>query len=160
MQADDDDDSSTTTSISSINGALPSPTSFVIKSLDPSDTDEPTSECASTPLSPDVDPTSIMWSWRSFDDDAALPEEDGEGTSFSSEIVERGDDVIELKAFVMNIFGVERPVSLLLLVDESGLGQMGKGDIMGDEPRLKLKLLSSYDASLSQPTHLSEKIFL
>jgi hypothetical protein len=69
-----------------------------------------------------------------------LPEEDGEGESFSSEIVESGDDVIELKAFVMNIFGVKRPVSLLLLVDESGLGQIGKGDIMGDDPRLKLKL--------------------
>jgi hypothetical protein len=54
-------------------------------------------------------------------------------------MVERGDDVIELKAFVMNIFGVDRPpASQLLLVDESGLGQMGKGDMIGDEPRLKL----------------------
>jgi hypothetical protein len=67
-----------------------------------------------------------------------LADEEGDGESFSNEIVDSGDDVIELKAFVMNIFGVERPVSLLLLVEESGLGQIGKGDIIGDDPRLKL----------------------
>lgn len=75
-----------------------------------------------------------MLSCRSFADGLA---DEGDGESFSSEIVDRGDEVMELKAFVMNIFGVERPVSLLL-VDESGLGQMGKGDMMGDDPRLKL----------------------
>lgn len=65
--------------------------------------------------------------------------DDGDGESFSNERVDNGEDVIELKAFVMNIFGVERPVSVLWLVDESGLGQMGKGDIIGDDPRLKLR---------------------
>lgn len=80
--------------------------SFTI-SCDISDVDEPTSEFASTPLSPEVDPTSIL-SCRSFDDDAAF--DDGDCESFSSkEIDESGDDVVELKIFVMNIFGVERP---------------------------------------------------
>lgn len=132
MQANDDDDDSSPSIISSF--------SFVIKSTDASEAsslDEPTSEPASTPLSPEVEPTSMMLSWRSFDD-AALTDEDGDGESFSSELVDSGDDVMELNAFVMNIFGVERPVSLLLLVDESGLGQMGKGDMIGDDPRLKL----------------------
>lgn len=136
MQADDDD-SGSRTSISSIDGAF-SAQSFVVKSTDASD-DEHT-ELASTPLSPEVDPTSIMLSWRSFDE-TVLTDDDGEGESFSNEMVDNGDDVIELKAFVMNIFGVERPVSQLLLVDESGLGQMGKGDMIGDDPRLKLHKL-------------------
>lgn len=115
------DDSGSNTSMSSI----PFSTSFVNKSADTSSLEEPTSEPASTPLSPDVDPTSI--------EAALLP-----GESFSKEKVDNGDDVIELKAFVMIIFGVERPVSLLLLVEESGLGQIGKGDMIGDDPRLKL----------------------
>lgn len=126
MQAEVDD-SVSKTSISSID-RLFSATSLVTKSTDASDTsslDEPTSDPPSTPLSPEVDPTSI---------DAALPP----GESFSKEKVDKGDEVIELKAFVMNIFGVERPVSQLLLVDESGLGQIGKGDMIGDDPRLKL----------------------
>jgi hypothetical protein len=131
MQADVVDNS-LATSISSSDG-FPSPS---FKFSEPSDTEEPTSELASTPLSPEVDPTSMMWSW--FDDDAALPEGDGE--SFSKEIDESGDDVMELNAFVMNIFGVDRPVSLWF-VEESGLGQMGKGDIIGDDPRLKLEIL-------------------
>lgn len=124
-----DDGSGSNTSISS---TLPS--SFDTKSIEASEAcslDDPTSEFASTPLSPEVDPTSI--------DDKAVTDEDGDGESFSSEIVDSGDDVMELKAFVMNIFGVERPVSLLLLVDESGLGQIGNGDIIGDDPRLKLR---------------------
>lgn len=101
-----------------------------------------------------------MWSWRSFDDEAALP--DGEGKSFSNEIVESGDDAIELKAFVMNIFGVERPVSLLWLVEESGLGQIGNGDIIGDDPRLKLENVSNYYTCkiYLRFSYLSEKIFL
>lgn len=131
-------DSGSRTSISSTDGAL---ASFVPESTDASDAnslDDPTSELASTPLSPDVEPTSIMWSCRSFEDEPALADDDGEGESFSSEIVDSGDDVMELKAFVMNIFGVDRPVSLLLLVEESGLGQIGKGDMIGEDPRLKL----------------------
>ena len=138
MQAEADDNSGSRTSISSGEDRFVS-SSFVTKSTDASDAnslDEPTSELASTPLSPDVDPTSIILSCKSFD--AAFVDEDGEGESFSKELVDNGDDVIELKAFVMNIFGVDRPVSLLLFVEESGLGQMGKGDMIGDDPLLKL----------------------
>lgn len=140
IQADAGDGSGSRTSISSVDGRFISP-SFVFKSTDASDAnslDDPMSELASTPLSPDVDPTSIMLSWRSFEHDAAFVDDDGDGESFSKEMVDKGDDVIELKAFVMNIFGVERPVSLLLFVEESGLGQIGKGDIIGDDPLLKL----------------------
>lgn len=82
--------------------------SFVTISLNISDVDEPTSEFASTPLSPEVDPTSIL-SCKSFDDDATF-DDDGDCESFSSkEIDESGDEVVELKTFVMNIFGVDRP---------------------------------------------------
>jgi hypothetical protein len=65
-------------------------------------------------------------------------EEQGLGESFSKESVERGEEVIELKAFVVkNIFGVIRPLNVsLFIVEESGLGQMGSGDMIGDEPRL------------------------
>lgn len=115
---------------------LSSTFSFVTKSLNISEVEEPTSELASTPLSPEVEPTSIL-SWRSFD--ATLDDDDGDCESFSIEIVDNGDDdVVELKTFVINIFGVKRPPFSQLWFDESGLGQMGKGDIIGDEPRLKL----------------------
>lgn len=90
--------------------------SFVTKSIDASDAislDEPMSEFASTPLSPEIDPMSIRG------------DGDGVGESVSDETVGKGDEVVELKAFVINIFGVDRPVSLLLFVDESGLGQIG-----------------------------------
>lgn len=142
MQAEVDDDSGSITSISSVDGRFVS-SSLVFKSTEASDVnslEEPTSELASTPLSPDVDPstTSMMWSCRSFEHDGAFVDEDEDGESFSNEMVDNGDDAIELKAFVMNIFGVERPVSLLWFVEESGLGQIGKGDIIGDDPRLKL----------------------
>lgn len=80
-----------------------------------------------------------MLSWKSFERETLLGEGDGAGESVSDEIAGTGDEVIELKAFVMNIFGVERPVSVLWLVEESGLGQMGRGDMIGDDPRLKLK---------------------
>lgn len=159
MQAEVDDVSMTSMSSPTIRGVFPSP-SFVTNSTDASDTSSPVSELASTPLSPEVEPTSMMWSWRSFDDDDAVA---GDGESFSKEIVDNGDDVIELKAFVMNIFGVKRPVSLLLLVDESGLGQIGKGDIMGEEPRLKLKRetwVSLASVEPSSRTNLSVKILL
>lgn len=65
-------------------------------------------------------------------------DEHGLGESFSKESVERGEEVIELKAFVVkNIFGVIRPLKVsLFIVEESGLGQIGSGDIIGDEPRL------------------------
>lgn len=64
-------------------------------------------------------------------------DEEGLGESFSNECVERGDEVMELKAFVvMNIFGVIRPLNSLFVVEESGLGQIGSGDIIGDDPRL------------------------
>lgn len=64
-------------------------------------------------------------------------DEHGLGESFSKECVESGELVIELKAFVvMNIFGVIRPLNSLLVVEESGLGQIGSGDMIGEEPRL------------------------
>lgn len=162
MQAEDD--SGSNTSISSIDATrFSSLPSFVTKSTDASDTnslDDPTSELASTPESPEVDPTSMMLSWRSFDD-AALTEEEGDGESFSKEMVDNGDDVMELKAFVINIFGVERPVSVLWLVEESGLGQIGKGDMIGDDPRLKLQQTSSKcESQCKSSTHHSVKIFL
>lgn len=103
--------------------------------------DDPTSLLASTPLSADVQlATSIRSCWsfdacKSPDDDATLVDEElGLGESFSKECVESGDEVIELKAFVvMNIFGVIRPLKVsLFAVDESGLGHIGNGD----EPRL------------------------
>lgn len=132
------DDSGSRASIPSIEDVFPS--FFVTRSVEESEAsslDEPTSEPMSTPLSPDVDPTSIIWSCRrSFA--TAIAADDGDGASFSEDIVDNGDDVMELKGFVMNIFGVERPVSLLWLVEESGLGQIGKGDIIGEDPRLKL----------------------
>lgn len=135
MQAEADDSGSRTSM--SVEDPLFVPSSFAFKSTEANDAtslDEPTSELVSTPLSPDVEPTSIMWSWRSFEHEAALVDEEGDGESFSNEMADKGDDVMELKAFVMNIFGVERPVSQLLFVEESGLGQIGKGD----DPRLKL----------------------
>lgn len=63
-------------------------------------------------------------------------DEHGLGESFSKECVDNGELVIELKAFVMNIFGVIRPLNSLFVVEESGLGQIGRGDMIGDEPRL------------------------
>lgn len=65
-------------------------------------------------------------------------DEHGDGESLSQkECVESGDEVIELKAFVvMNIFGVIRPLNSLFVVDESGLGQIGSGDMIGELPRL------------------------
>lgn len=142
---EDDDELSIITSISFESAllvddgiGLSSLESFVTISLNISDVDEPTL-LASTPLSPEVEPTSML-SCRSFDDEATA---DGDCESFSSsEIDERGDEVEELlKTFVvMNIFGVERPpVSQPLWFDESGLGHVISGDMMGDEPRLKLQ---------------------
>lgn len=112
MQLVDDDELSIITSISLDDDdelGLSSLASFVTMiSLNISDVDEPTSELASTPLSPEVEPTSML-SCRSFDEDEAMLEGDGESFS-SSEIDERGDEVDEvLKIFAMNIFGVERP---------------------------------------------------
>lgn len=130
MQAAADDSGS----IPSIDDVFPSP--FVTMSVEESEAsslDDPTSEPMSTPESPEVEPTSMIWSCkRSFA--TAITDDDGDGESFSDEIVDNGDDVMELKGFVMNIFGVDRPVSMLWLVDESGLGQIGKGE----DPRLKL----------------------
>lgn len=70
-------------------------------------------------------------------DDAIVTIDDGDGDeSFSDDIVESGEEVIDsefifglLNSFVRNNFGVKRPLSLFVVdVDESGLGQMGNGD--------------------------------
>lgn len=65
--------------------------------------------------------------------------DDGLGESFSNECVDNGDDVmelnVELKAFVTYIFGVIRPLNVSLF-DDSGLGHIGRGDMIGEEPRL------------------------
>lgn len=89
-----------------------------------------------TPLSVQL-PTSIeLFSLNSFDD-AIVTIDDGDGEeSFSEEIVESGEEVMDnefifglLNSFVRNNFGVKRPLSLFVVdVDESGLGQMGNGD--------------------------------
>lgn len=102
------------------------------------------------------------------DEDGIFPE--GLGESFSKECVESGEDVIELnvelKAFVTNIFGVVRPLKVsLFVVEESGLGHIGKGDMIGDElwtnylliPNHYL-LLSSFNVMLSIP--LCKKLFV
>lgn len=90
-----------------------------------------------TPLSVQL-PTSIeLFSLNSFDDAIDVTIDDGDGEeSFSEEIVESGEEVIDnefifglLNSFVRNSFGVKRPLSLFVVdVDESGLGQMGNGD--------------------------------
>jgi hypothetical protein len=109
MQVEDDELSIITSISFSMDvdvAVLSSTLSFVTKSLSISEVDEPTSELASTPLSPEVEPTSIL-SCRSFD---TTFDDDGDCESFSIEIVDNGDDdVVELKTFVINIFGVKRP---------------------------------------------------
>lgn len=90
-----------------------------------------------------------------------LGDGDGVGESVSDETAGTGDEVIELKAFVMNIFGVERPVSVLWFVEESGLGHIGSGDMIGEDPRLKLKsLVSLAQDTAARRRYLSVKIFL